>query len=464
MTTRTRYLVVFALLVAGCAKKTNPYYCPGAPDDNCTEDAGTGPHRCTSSAQCVEPTGLCDLQANLCVQCTPAQPSACSGTSPVCGADESCRGCSSHAECPGSNVCLPNGACGLADEVAYVAPEGTDNTVCSMATPCTKVANALATGRRYLKLHGTTDEAVTIKDRNVTVLADPGAVLTRTTNGNLLVIDGTSDVQIYDLAINGASGNGAGVSLPNFGSQSLMLTRVTMSGNNGTGGAITASGATLTIVSSTLSGNTGAAITASGTTLTIRSSTLSVNTGSAITAVGGTVNLYQSTIYGNGGGGISLTATSFDLENNFIAKNGGIFAAYGGVLINQLGGGAHTLEFNTIAQNGGRTGFTTGVSCQLVTQPISFGNNIVYGNSGVQVSEQNCAWTYSDIGPDPAAGTGNLNADPLYVDAEKGNFHVTSGSPVINQADPNATLGVDLDGNARPQGGRRDIGADEYAP
>lgn len=444
MTTSTRYLVVCALLIAGCAKKTNPYYCPGAPDDNCTEDAGTGPHPCTSSAQCVAPTGLCDLQANLCVQCTPAQPSACSGTSPVCGADESCRGCSSHAECPGSSVCLPDGACGIADEVAYVAPvpEGTDNMMCSMATPCTKVASALATGRRYLKLHGTTDEAVTLKNRNVTVLADPGAVLTRTSNGNLLVVDGSSDVQIYDLAINGASGNGAGITLTSGGSQSLTLNRVTMSGNNGTGGAIIAAGGTLTIASSTLSGNAGG----------------------AITATGGAVNLRQSTINSNNAGGISLSSTSFDLENNVIARNGNPGTVFGGVLIIQLGSGAHTLEFNTIAQNGGSTGYSTGVTCQLVAQPLSFGNNIVYGNSGTQVSGQNCAWTYSDIGPDPAAGTGNLNADPLYVDAGKGNFHVTSGSPVINQADPNATLGVDLDGNARPQGGRRDIGADEYAP
>jgi hypothetical protein len=422
MTTKLRCLVVFALLVAGCAKKTNPYYCPGAPDDNCTEDAASGPHPCTDSAQCLAPTGLCDLQANICVQCTPAQASACSGTSPVCGADESCRGCSSHAECAGSKVCLPDGACGIADDVAYVAPgpDGTDNAVCSMATPCTKVANALATGRRYLKLHGTTDEAVTIKDRNVIVLADPGAILTRTSNGNLLIIDGTSDVQIYDLAINGASGNGAGISLPSGGSQSLTLTRVTMSGNNGTGGAITASG--------------------------------------------GTVNLYQSTIIGNTGGGISLSATSFDLENNVIAKNGNGGILFGGVLVSQLGSGTHRIEFNTIAQNVGNTGFTTGVTCQLIAKPISFGNNIVYGNSGMQVSGQNCAWTYSDVGPDPAAGMGNLNADPLYVNTVQGNFHVTSGSPVINQADPNATLGVDLDGNARPQGGRRDIGADEYAP
>lgn len=416
-----RFLVVLVLLGAGCARHVNPYYCSSGSDDNCPEDAG-GPHRCTDSAQCLAPTSICKTPSNTCVQCTTTQAAACSGTSPVCGAGDSCRGCTSHAECAGSNTCLPDGSCAIAGDVAYIAPgpEGTDNVVCSLATPCTKVANALATGRRYLKFQGTTDEAVTIKDRNVIMLADPGATLTRTSNGNILIVDGTSDVQIYGLAINGASGNGAGISLPNGGSQALTLTRVTMSLNNGTGGAITASG--------------------------------------------GTLKLQRCTIYGNGGGGLSLSATSFDLENNLIAKNGSASTLYGGVLINQLGSGAHTLEFNTIAQNVGNTGFTTGVTCQLIAQPISFGNNIVYGNSSSQVSGMNCAWTYSDIGPDTVSGIGNLNADPLYVDAAQGNLHLTSGSPAINQADPNAALAVDLDGNARPQGGRRDIGADEYTP
>ena len=283
---------------------------------------------------------------------------------------------------------------------------------------------------------------MTIKDRNLIVLAEPGATLTRTSNGNILVVDGASDVKIYDLAINGASGTGAGIALTSGGSQSLTLTRVVMSGNNGMGGAITASGGTLTVSQSTLSGNAGG----------------------AIISTGGTLSLQQSTIYGNTGGGVSLSATSFDLENNIIAKNGGALTVYGGVLVDKLGSGAHKIEFNTIAQNNGNTGFTTGVTCQLVAQPISFGNNIVYGNSGTQVSGMNCAWTASDIGPDTATGMGNLNSDPLFVNAIQGNFHITGASPVINQADPNATLAVDIDGNARPQDGRRDMGADEYTP
>ncbi len=470
MTTPLRLFMMIVLLVAGCNWKKNPYYCPGAPDNNCTEDASPGSHACTNSAQCLAPTAICDLQSSLCVECTTTQASACSGTLPVCGADDRCRGCTSHAECPNSGACLPDGSCAIAGDVAYIAPSpaGTDNAMCSKEAPCTTVAKALATGRRYLKLQGTMDEAVTIKDQAVILLAEPGAMLTRTSNGNILVIDGTSDVQISDLAINGASGSGAGISLPSGGNQSLTLRRVTMSGNNGTGGAITVSGGALSIYQSTISSNsgTGGAITTSGGMVNVYQSTISSNNGmnGAIIASGGTVNIYQSTINSNSGGGVSLSATSFDLENNIIAKNGSVVTAYGGVLINQLGSGAHTLEFNTIAQNGANTGFTAGVTCQLVVQPVSFGSNIVYGNTGMQVSGTNCAWTYSDIGPDTVSGTGNLNSDPLFVNAAQGNFHLTGSSPVIDQADPNATLAVDIDGNPRPQGGRRDIGADEYTP
>jgi hypothetical protein len=538
MTTRCYLLALLVVLVAGCVKQRNPYYCAAPGDEGCPEpDADLT--RCRDSTSCASPA-VCDTRTALCVQCTPSQAAACTGTVPVCGSDDSCRGCQSHGECPASNTCLPDGSCAVADEVAYVAPPpvGTDNAICSMAAPCTKIAKALATQRGYLKLHGVFDEAVVIQDRRVTVLADPGATLSTATSGNILIIDGASEVAIYDLAITGASGLAAGIVLQNTTHQFVTLTRVILSDNSGQSGAILASGGTLyiqhgaihhnlrgaitalnatvnlqdttfdhngrlfgggviTVLGETLnvqrcriSNNTAGGISASsatvniqettfennglvtgdggisvsGETLSVQRSTLANNTGAGITVSGAALSVQQSTLAYNGGGGISVSASAFDLQNNVIFKNGSASTAYGGIFISQLNGVPHKIAFNTITQNNSMASFTSGVTCQLVSQPVSFENNIVYRNTGTQVGGLNCAWAYSDIGPDGVAGPGNLNLDPDYVNAPQGNFRLLPGSPLIDRAAPGAGLATDIDGNARPYNGRGDIGAHEYAP
>jgi hypothetical protein len=421
-----RALVMLALLAAGCVRKDNPNYCPGRNADNNCAEGDAGITSCTDNAQCSAPAAICDtVQVHACVQCTPTQASACMKATPVCGADERCRGCRSHAECPLSNVCLPEGSCADPGDVAYVTapPAGTDNPMCTMAMPCTQIKKALDTRRPYLKLHGSFDEAVMINDRSVSVLADPATVLTRTTMGNILTIDGTSNVKIYDLEISGASGNGAGVSLPGGGSQTVTLSHVSMTRNNGTSGAVS--------------------------------------------VAGGTINIDRSRIASNTSGGISITSAQFDLENNFIIGNGsdGVTTGtgYGGVSLNGTNTGTRVLGFNTIAGNKGGLDAVTGVVCSLVTVDLTASNNIIYGNTatglGAQVGGNHCLWSFSDIGPQ-ASGT-NLNTDPGFV---PGDHHLSAGSPLINQADPAATQPHDIDGDDRPEDGRRDIGADEYVP
>src|SRR5262245_39963347 len=108
------YPAIAALLI-GCGNKKNPYWCPGLPDDNCTEDGWV--RRCNNSSDCVAPeAAVCDTQSMSCVQCTMAESSACSGTTPICGMDDKCRGCSEHSECAASNVCLPTGSCATANQ------------------------------------------------------------------------------------------------------------------------------------------------------------------------------------------------------------------------------------------------------------------------------------------------------------------------------------------------------------
>ena len=389
-----RLLLVVVLLVA--CKEKNSEYCNGHPEDvaNCPLlDGG----RCTTDNQCGN--GVCDTASSTCVQCTPEKAAACTGATPVC-VDNACNRCTAHAQCAGSNVCLPDGSCAVETDVAYVDAAGTDNTMCAKAMPCTRLTSALTTTRRYIKLRGTIDDQVSINNQDVTLLAEPGAKLTSTTNGLLLEVRGSSHVSIYDLEISGASGSvGYGISMPTGNTAVLVLRRVK--------------------------------------------------------------------VLGNAAGGISISAGDFDIANTIVATNGNGSSLMGGIKIDGIaGGGTHRLEFSTITANVGPGTVNTGISCGTVLTPLTFANNIIYGNivssGGKQIGgSANCIVAHSDVGPDAATGTGVINVDPLFVGAATGNFHLMPTSPAKDVADPASTLDTDIDGDARPQGPARDMGADE---
>ncbi len=64
------------------------------------------------------------------------------------------------------------------------------------------------------------------------------------------------------------------------------------------------------------------------------------------------------------------------------------------------------------------------------------------------------------------SGTGNIDADPQFVDAANGDFRLKAGSPSINTGDPASTTATvsatDLDGNQRVAENRIDMGAYEF--
>ena len=60
---------------------------------------------------------------------------------------------------------------------------------------------------------------------------------------------------------------------------------------------------------------------------------------------------------------------------------------------------------------------------------------------------------------DPPDGSGNLMGDPAFVAA--GDFHIGPTSAARDAANPAATSLRDIDGEPRPLGAGRDIGADE---
>jgi hypothetical protein len=396
--------VLFGLIGSslGCGNTLNPNYCKGRnPDDNCTE-----PIICTDNSPCASPTGVCNTQTMTCVQCTPDMPSACSGTSPICGADNSCHGCSAHSDCA-SHACLPDGSCATPDSVAYVsaAPDGTDNQACSLASPCTRVAAGLATGHPYVKLHGVIDEAVLVSGgRGVTFLGDPGAELTRSMgNGAIVTVqDDRTSLSIYDLSISNApnSSSGIGCLIPaGAGAPTLLLTRARVTNNPG--------------------------------------------------------------------GGVSISNGAFVIVGNVFFNNGGLTSSVGGISITTATNSANRLDFNSFALNTSQDGVAPAIQC--IAGTFTAKNNVMSDNRtptlGANQFGGACMHAYSIARPGSLPpGTGNGMSDPLFVDPGKGDLHLQPNSPARRAADPASDLtGVashDVDGNARVA--PADIGAYQF--
>lgn len=423
MSIRAHIHIALGLLAASlpaCNYKDDPNYCPDRPHNNCLNP---DPRSCSTDQDCSGDTPACDVMGTMsCVQCTADNHGACTGANPAC-IDNACGPCTAHGQCD-SRVCLidDGGTCAAPEDVAYVAETGTDNASCSQSEPCTRISKALDTGRPYLKLAGTLVEAVVIDDRNVTLLAEPGARLTSTQGGPILQIEGTSQVRIFDLEISGAQG-GSAIFIPNAASGSLDVSRATISNNDSRG--INSSGPVALRVS-------------------------------------------RSTISGNRGGGLVVTHndTTFQITDNFIIYNGRATGSdYGGVAItsNTLGS---KLERNTIAFNQSNGTFRGGVSCtgsRVTAAANLFFHNSEPGATGPKTdmttqmdSTGGCQYETSLAVADDAANLGFKSPRVAPYD-----FHLTAESPATIVDAAGACTGVDFDGDARPLGGACDLGADE---
>lgn len=168
---------------------------------------------------------------------------------------------------------------------------------------------------------------------------------------------------------------------------------------------------------------------------TVRGNTIAANTASA-------------------GGGIAANHSSSLIANNIIVSNSA--GKYGGGGIWATNNSSPVIVSNTVVDNTA-SGSGTGIAVDNQFS-LNITNCIVWGNG-----LYNCTATYSDIqGGYP--GEGNINADPLFVNAAGGNLHLQRGSPCINAGNPNYVPGpyeTDIDGDPRVIGLRIDMGADE---
>ena len=142
----------------------------------------------------------------------------------------------------------------------------------------------------------------------------------------------------------------------------------------------------------------------------------------------------------------------YDLNHRSVVVSNTIVASgHSGIVVGGSGGVSDVVVRNNVLAFNSSYGVQHDSDCP--TSNVDVDHNVVYGN-GWGAIQSGCA----------AIDTsgGNVFADPLLVDFGARNLHLQAGSPAIDQALAEWSLGADADGVARPRGPAPDIGAYEF--
>lgn len=238
----------------------------------------------------------------------------------------------------------------------------------------------------------------------------------------------------------------------------------------------------------------------------IRSSEIARNNagGVEIAGQGSNSGIVGCTIANNSrefsGGGLTLHYTDVRVENCLISENSAIetwtgTGGYGGGIDNSSSGGPGQpsptlinciIVGNTAAKLGGAVcaSYHTRpqlINCTLSDNTADVDAGALYAWNDAAPSVKNCIlWNngLSEIGQEGVSGpdvdysdvqggwpgTGNLNVNPQFVSSIRGDYHLHSTSPCIDEGTGAGAPDEDFDGDPRPFGSNPDMGADEYLP
>jgi len=170
----------------------------------------------------------------------------------------------------------------------------------------------------------------------------------------------------------------------------------------------------ITLTNCTISGNwasyNGGGLSASSSTVTLANCTITGN--SAVGSGGGVYNPWNATV----------TLTNCTISRNTARDGGGLCARSSSTL---------TLTNCTMSRN---TASRYGSGLYADGSTATLRNTILWANGAQEYynASSTITATYSDIYvPSGVAypGTGNINANPLFVDAANGDYHLEAGSP-----------------------------------
>ncbi len=476
--TMARILVVGALALSGCTTR-NAAFCG---DGLCSDPArpycdldgsfgGENPPTCVAVA--CEPMTFAQCRGDVAITCSPLgnnyDETECPlGCDPAAGG---CRACTTNTQCdtatpfcdPGSSQCRQcrvddecdsrvcdqgSGTCVAETSVVYASPDGTGT--CSLTQPCA-LANAVtlatnATVTPILRmLPGTYTSSLDV--RNVT--AKPLEVVA--TQANIVVIGNLAAVVVKD---------GASVHIRGLATTSERV--IQCGAANAPLSALSVEDAVLGVVGdSTLMEVTRCNLRLSVVDLAVGSSSTPLGTGDDATfeadrlrilgdAAGSTIVL--------AGSRVNFHVTNSLLENvDFIS-----FTSDTGPP------GTHvSFAFDTLVYTGRPLRLCGGGT--VGNRTVRFENTILAPTGAFDAvaspNPQNCSFVSTLLARQVSAPQGAIVMDPQFTDPAMRDFHLEPSSPAIDLASPGTvTVDHDLDGAARPQGPKSDLGAYEHAP